>query len=243
MVVASSKTLLTQMKEVVSRIRKKSNNFFKNNPHLLNRINNIVDNILDKIDLIKKEQVYDLPEIANALYRKSLEIDKVLNKRSSIESKELISMLQELKIVLSAAYYDFTGKIEIVKKAYKKYILAFTITLVLAPLFTGFNVLFIGFLMFPLLLSIHAYRARKRFGVLISSALFPLIVFICFQAVYYSIYSILNYSEINYISSSLNIPTTIAYIIVVAIGIIGTIGLVYGIYSFYILYKNMDAFT
>jgi len=191
------------------------------------------------------ELKYDLPELAKSL---SMKCNQLLNEYDSLDFRNKRALREYLDNVkyftryIFAAYYDFTGKLSIVKRAYKLYVLSFVISIILAPLIIGASIMFIGLLMFPLFISIHAFRARRKLGLVIASTLVPFILFISANALYYSIYALLHLEEVEVIASALNVGILLAYLILVGILLASIVSLTFVTYSFIVLYRHMDAF-
>ena len=196
-------------------------------------------------DLTIHELKYDLPELARSLNTKCRQL---LNKYNSLDFRDRRALREYLDDVryftryVFAAYYDFTGKLSIVKRAYKLYVLSFVISIILAPLIIGASIMFIGLLMFPLFISIHAFRARRKLGLVIASTLAPFILFISANALYYSIYALLYSEEVEVIASALNVSIVLAYLILIGILFASIVSLILVTYSFIVLYRHMDAF-
>lgn len=233
-------TILRNTVDELSRIKLKINNFLQLSPSLP-KINSLIDESINILNKIIREKKHDYPELADKIYEKTRRIAQKLPSTRN-DPDRLLYELKMLKTYIGASYYDFTGEIEKVRRAYKEFITAFTITIILIPIFFGFSILFIGFLIFPLFISIHAYRARRKLGLVISSALIPISLFICTQATLYMIYALMSGDEINRITSVLGVSPVIAYAIVSVIGVLGITGLILGLRSFITLYKSLDAF-
>lgn len=237
---ANTDAILRDTINMLKKMKSKINNIFSPIPNL-EKTYALIDESINIINDIIRKKKYDYPDLASKIYEKTDEINKnIFNIRKN--PNLLLEEIKKLRKYIAASYYDFTGEIDKVRKAYREFITAFTITLILLPIFFGFSILFIGFLLFPLLISIHAYRARRKLGLIISSALIPISLFICFQAMLYMLYAFMDNGEIYRIVNALNISPLIAYIIVIVIGGLGTIGLILSLKSFLTLYKSLDAF-
>jgi len=114
-----------------------------------------------------------LYELAKSLNRKCIQM---LNEFSKLDFsdqhalKEYLDKVNYLARYVFASYYDFTNKLQVIRRAYRLIILSFVISIILAPLILGASIIFISILMFPLFISIHAFRARRKLGLVIMAS-------------------------------------------------------------------------
>ncbi len=236
-----SRKELSKALTLVRELRRKNKQFLIKDQKNLRRAEELFEIIESNLTRSIEELSVDNEELAKSLLNKISELRKKLSELPE-GKKEYLDFLKRVSSYVSAAYYDFTGRIGEIKRAYRMYITSFVIALVLLPIFLGAGVLLIGFLLFPLFLSIHAYRARRKLGIFISSALFPLIIFIGVHAVYYMLYSLVTSDELGRISSALQVDLITSVAIVIALGVAGLTALVMAIKSFLTLYRNISAF-
>ncbi|MCD6487665.1 MAG: hypothetical protein J7K21_00370 [Desulfurococcales archaeon] len=238
-----SREYLEELLTLLNRIDQKLNDFlpiFTNKKKII-KTKNLVRKAISYTRSSIKELRNDKYELAKALVDKARNTMSLLNKIDQDSASDVVDSIERLSSYIVASYYDFSGKINIIKKAYRRYILAFALALILSPLFIGASILLIGFLIFPLLISIHAFRARRKLGAIIASILLPLTMFIDILALNYMVYSFLNPEEIYSAANQLGIGVESMYVIVLLIGIIAGISFILAIRSFIALYRNIDA--
>ncbi len=154
---------------------------------------------------------------------------------------KLEEAVSRLSSAIVASYWDFTGKINIVRKAYRRYIISFVIALIIAPLFLRISVILVGFLIFPLFISIHAFKARRKLGAIIASVLIPFTMLVDAIALNYSVRALFNPTEIHEVAMELGIDVWIMYSIIIAILLGAITSFILAVTSFITLYKNIDA--
>jgi len=182
----------------------------------------------------------DNVKLADALLTKAKDAVKNFTLLSRYPPK-LALTIERLTTAIVASYWDFTGKINIVRKAYRRYLTSFVIALIIAPLFLKISIILVGFLMFPLFISMHAFRARRKLGAIIASALTPFTMLVDVMALNYSVRTLFSPSDIAEAASSMGVDLWIMYLIIILILIGATISLILSITSFITLYKNIDA--
>ncbi len=235
--------LLLDTKNSIQKIMEKIDYFSKQGllpPKISFKTKKNLEEALKYIDMSLEEMKYGNVLLAEKLLKASRSILREITKLVQ-RPRELAHRTSLLRSYASAAYYDFSGKITIVRKAYKKYILAFVLAIILTPLFFRGAGILIGFLLFPMLISIHAFRARRKLGAVIASILLPLIVFIDSIALYYVAYACSSPSEIQKITEALGVSPAIAYLVLAGIALMAGVSLYHSIYSFIVLYKNIDS--
>lgn len=233
---------IVSLKYVLREIYTKINSFYRSKPqdkYFLKSLREI-EKVLNILNSIEQEIETSKSDIIEGLIRKASMLRDSLSYLSKSPST-LYREVHKLTTYIRASYYDLTNKLGEVKRSYRMYITAFVISLILMPIFLGASILFIGILMFPLFISIHAFRARKKLGPLIASALIPIILFVCTNAVWYSLYAFSTGSEITELSKVVG-STFVAMIIILVLGILGILGIVLAIYSYIKLMKYLDAF-
>ncbi|RLG84303.1 MAG: hypothetical protein DRO40_01775 [Thermoprotei archaeon] len=214
--------------------------FFSNSPQDYNRLSR---RILKSKEYVNKS----IQEIKVNDYKLSLAlVDKAKNalrllRKNDVKKDDVVSEVEKLTSYIVASYWDFTGYIAIVKKAFRRYILSFVLALIIAPIFLRITVFLIGFLLFPLFISIHAFRARRKLGAVLASVLIPFTMLVDAVAINYSIKTLIDPSEVGNAASALGIGIEFMYMSLIAIILVASISFIFAIKSFIIIYKNIDS--
>jgi hypothetical protein len=194
------------------------------------------------LERIRGEYRVDRPELAERLAREAA--------RLATEAARLPKNVEEfhwkLKLFsshLSASYYDFSSRLRTVRLGYRLYVASTVIAMVLMPIFLPVGFIMLGVYVLGLLISIHAFRARRKLGPLIAAALLPVALFTDVIALRYSIYALTTPAEVARMTVEAGLSTAAAHAILLIILFASTASLAMGFYSLYTIYRHVDAFA
>lgn len=236
-----AKRRLSAIPGILEKIDFKLRSFlYKTNPRLYSKLHKRIVKAVDYINRSIAELRVDDTKLAEALYSRVSRLQHSLEMKG-ISIEKIIVEVEKLTSYLIASYWDFSGRINIVRKAYRRYLLSFVIALVLAPIFIKTPVMLLGILLFPLFISIHAFRARRRLGILIASALIPFTMFVDAVAIRGSLATLIDPEELHKAASGIGVPEGVMVLILVLIIIAASISFFMAVKSFITLYRNIEA--
>jgi len=236
-----AKEKLNELLKALEELDLKLKKFFpKLTPKYSLKLSKYISHAMDYTRKSINELKVDDVNLANALLVKARELTRNVSKLVKNPPK-LEEAVSRLSSAIVASYWDFTGKINIVRKAYRRYIISFVIALIIAPLFLRISVILVGFLIFPLFISIHAFKARRKLGAIIASVLIPFTMLVDAIALNYSVRALFNPTEIHEVAMELGIDVWIMYSIIIAILLGAITSFILAVTSFITLYKNIDA--
>jgi hypothetical protein len=201
-----------------------------------------VDRCLNALERILDDVRVENPELAMSLSR---EADKLVSKASSLPRglEDFLWSLRLFRSHLLASYYDFSSKLTIVRRGYRLYVLSTVIAMILMPVFFNVGFFLLGIYVLGLMISIHAFRVRRKLGPLIAAALLPLALFTAAIALKYSIYALSIPAELARMVSESGLSEGTAKLILILIAVGSSVSLVSGFYALYVLFRHMDAFA
>ncbi|ABM80097.1 hypothetical protein [Hyperthermus butylicus] len=203
------------------------------------RARSAVQKVLGELRIDQYDLAVALNKSADSVLRTFSRLDP--SDRGAVE--EAVWRLHVFSNYVAASYYDFSSRLTHVRRAYRLYVLAAVLAMILTPIFLRAGFLMLGIYVFALLVSIHAFRSRRKLGPLIAAALLPLILFISIIGLRYAVYALTTPSEIERIIEVAGFSMQTAYVVVGAILAVSAAALVLAVYSMYVIYRSMDAFV
>jgi hypothetical protein len=201
-----------------------------------------IDRCMVALERIMGELRVENLQLADALLR---EADRLVSRASSLP-RGLDDFLWSLRLFrsrLSVSYYDFSSRLTVVRRGYRLYVLATVIAMVLMPIFFNVGFLLLGVYVLGLMVSIHAFRARRKLGPLIAAALLPLALFTAVIALRYAVYALATPGELARMVAESGLSRAAAELVLTLIALGSAASLVSGLYSLCILFRHIDAFA
>ncbi len=206
------------------------------------RLLRLIDECVGVLERVRAEMRVDLPELARSLSRR---VDRLLSAAGGLPrgANVFYEELHSFCSYLRASYYDFTSKLGVVRRGYRLYVFSTVVAMVLMPIFFRVGLFLLGVYVLGLLISIHAFRARRKLGPLIAAALLPLALFTSLIALRYSIYALTTPGELARMVSESGLSPGTAKLLLAGIAAASAASTVSGFYALYTIARHMDAFT
>lgn len=229
-----STAFLTEARELLGKIEKVVED---------ERLKRQLEKAENKLDYVVKNLKYDNIDLAKLVRDKASEVySKISSTRTRELPKEAVDELKRLIKWCGLAVYDFTDKINDVKRAYRAFIWGMIIFFILGGSFNQPFAISALLLALPAIMAMSFLKKRRVTGYILALTTIPLPLVIFVNIVFYSVYALTNPSELSNTASQLGMGVAEFTILLSLVLIGGLAGLILLTYAVATLYKTRDAY-